>query len=148
MEGPIPVSALLHSATMVTAGVFLIFRLSGLLAYCPKVLALLVVTGALTAFFAATSALGQPDCKKIIALSTCSQLGYIAWGAGLSLFAQSFFHLANHAQAKAMLFLGAGSLIHAANNQQDLRRMGGLVSALPTTYVLMLMASLSLAAVP
>jgi len=125
MEGPLPVSALIHSATMVTAGLFLIYRLSGLLASCPLVLALLVVTGALTAFFAATSALGQSDIKKIIALSTCSQLGYIAWGAGLSLFAQSFFHLANHAAFKAMLFLAAGSLIHSAKNEQDLRRFGG-----------------------
>jgi NADH:ubiquinone oxidoreductase subunit 5 (subunit L)/multisubunit Na+/H+ antiporter MnhA subunit len=113
MEGPIPVSALIHAATMVTAGIFLIYRCSMLLEYTPLILSFIALVGAQTACFAASSALVQNDIKKVIALSTCSQLGYMVFACGFSLYSASFFHLVNHAFFKALLFLSAGCVIHA-----------------------------------
>jgi len=148
MEGPTPVSALIHAATMVTAGVFLIIRLSFIFEFVPKFLSVIAVIGALTAFFSATIALFQFDIKKLIAYSTCSQLGYMIFSCGLSLYNLSLFHLFNHAFFKALLFLSAGSIIHSLLNEQDLRRMGGLVKILPTSYISILIASLSLSGFP
>lgn len=148
MEGPTPVSALIHAATMVTAGVFLMVRFSPLLEYSPFTLFLLTVFGALTAFFAALTGAFQNDLKKVIAYSTCSQLGYMVFAAGLSCYHVSMFHLANHAFFKALLFLSAGSVIHAVADEQDMRRMGSLRKFLPTTYSLMLIGSLALAGFP
>jgi len=126
MEGPTPVSALLHAATMVTAGVFLIIRCSPIFAYAPYVSTLMSIIGVLTALFAATVALFQYDIKKVIAYSTCSQLGYMIFSCGLGQYSVSFFHLFNHAFFKALLFIAAGSIIHILNNEQDTRKMGGL----------------------
>ena len=148
MEGPTPVSALLHAATMVTAGIFLMIRSNPLLAYAPTTLTLMIIFGALTAFFAATCGLVQHDIKKIIAFSTCSQLGYMFYSCGLGNFAASLYHLTNHAFFKALLFLCAGAVIHVLQGEQDLRRMGGLVKVMPVTYVSMLIASLSLLGFP
>ena len=148
MEGPTPVSALIHAATMVTAGIFLIIRCSPLLEYAPTVLVVITVFGSLTAFISATIGLVQNDIKKIIAYSTCSQLGYMIFACGLSNYSASFFHLINHAFFKALLFLCAGSVIHAMMDEQDIRRMGGLAKLLPLTYVLMLTGSLSLLGFP
>jgi len=148
MEGPTPVSALIHSATMVTAGVFLIIRSSFLFEYAENVLLIVVFIGALTSFFAASAGLLQNDIKKIIAYSTCSQLGYMIFACGLSAYHVSFFHLVNHAFFKALLFLCAGSIIHALNDEQDIRKMGGLVNFMPFTYIVMLIGSLSLAGFP
>jgi len=148
MEGPTPVSALIHAATMVTAGVFLIIKCSPLFEYTPTILSLLVFVGALTAFFGATVGLAQNDIKKIIAYSTCSQLGYMIFSCGLSHYHVSFFHLSNHAFFKALLFLSAGSLIHALSNEQDLRKYGGLQFLLPITSIVMIAGSLALAGIP
>lgn len=148
MEGPSPVSALIHAATMVTAGVFLIIRCSVIFEYAPSILILCTLVGATTTFFAATSGLLQNDIKKVIAYSTCSQLGYMVFTCGLSNYALSFFHLFNHAFFKALLFLGAGSLIHSMHNEQDMRKMGGLRYLLPYTYTLMLIGSLALTGFP
>lgn len=148
MEGPTPVSALIHAATMVTAGIFLLIRCSAFLEYAPIVLAFITITGALTAFFAATVGLVQTDLKKIIAYSTCSQLGYMIFACGLSNYNASFFHLINHAFFKALLFLCAGSIIHAVSNEQDVRKMGGLAQVLPVTYSLMLIGTMSLVGFP
>ena len=148
MEGPTPVSALIHAATMVTAGIFLIIRRSPLFEYSPKVLSLVVIIGVLTSFFAATIGLVQNDIKKIIAYSTCSQLGYMCFVCGFSQYNVSLFHLSNHAFFKALLFLGAGSVIHGLNNEQDIRRMGGLINFMPLTYTAMLIGSLSLIGFP
>ena len=148
MEGPTPVSALIHAATMVTAGVFLIIRCSPLMEYAPDILILIVFIGALTAFFAATTGLFQNDLKKVIAYSTCSQLGYMIFACGLSNYNLSMFHLINHAYFKALLFLAAGSVIHALADEQDMRKMGGLVKLLPYTYIMMLIGSLSLMGFP
>ena len=148
MEGPTPVSALIHAATMVTAGIFLIIRCSPLFEYSPKVLSLVVIIGVLTSFFAATIGLVQNDIKKIIAYSTCSQLGYMCFVCGFSQYNVSLFHLSNHAFFKALLFLGAGSVIHGLNNEQDIRRMGGLINFMPLTYTAMLIGSLSLIGFP
>lgn len=148
MEGPTPVSALIHAATMVTAGVFLIIKCSPLFEYSPIVLNVLVFTGALTAFFGASVGLAQNDIKKIIAYSTCSQLGYMVFSCGLSQYHISFFHLSNHAFFKALLFLGAGSLIHALSNEQDLRKYGGLQYLMPITAITMLVGSLALTGTP
>lgn len=148
MEGPTPVSALLHAATMVTAGIFLMIRSHYLLEYAPTTLMLMVIFGALTAFFAATCGLVQHDIKKIIAFSTCSQLGYMFYSCGLSNFTASLYHLTNHAFFKALLFLCAGAVIHVLQGEQDLRKMGGLVKVMPVTYVAMLIASLSLLGFP
>ena len=148
MEGPTPVSALIHAATMVTAGVFLIIRCSVIFEFAPQTLTVITIVGAITAFFAATTGLVQNDIKKVIAYSTCSQLGYMIFICGLSNYSLSFFHLFNHAFFKALLFLGAGSLIHGLSNEQDMRRMGGFLSLLPFTYTAMLIGSLSLMGFP
>ncbi len=148
MEGPTPVSALIHAATMVTAGVFLIIRCSPIFQYSPNVLVLMTIIGALTAFLAATIGAFQNDLKKVIAYSTCSQLGYMIFGCGLSSYNISLFHLSNHAFFKALLFLSAGAVIHALNDEQDMRRMGGLVKIMPFTYSMFLIGSLALMGFP
>ena len=148
MEGPTPVSALLHAATMVTAGIFLIIRSNPILIYAPTTSILIIICGALTAFFAATCGLVQHDIKKIIAFSTCSQLGYIFYACGLGNYTASLYHLTNHAFFKALLFLCAGAVIHVLQGEQDLRRMGGLVQIMPVTYIAILIASLSLLGFP
>ncbi len=148
MEGPTPVSALIHAATMVTAGVFLICRCSSILQYAPNISILITIMGGLTAFLAATTGLLQNDLKRVIAYSTCSQLGYMVFAAGLSSYSVTIFHLSNHAFFKALLFLGAGSVIHALSDEQDLRKMGGLVRILPFTYTAMLVGSLALMGFP
>jgi NADH-quinone oxidoreductase subunit L len=148
MEGPTPVSALIHAATMVTAGVYLLVRCSPIIERTALVLNLIVVLGSLTAFFGATTAFFQNDLKKIIAYSTCSQLGYMFFACGLSAYSAAMFHLVNHAFFKALLFLCAGAVIHALNDEQDIRKMGGLVKILPFTYISMLVGSLSLAGFP
>jgi NADH-ubiquinone oxidoreductase chain 5 len=148
MEGPTPVSALIHAATMVTAGVFLIIRCSPLFECVPSVLVFITFIGAGTAFMAATAGLLQNDLKKVIAYSTCSQLGYMIFACGLSGYALSLFHLANHAFFKALLFLSAGAVIHAISNEQDLRRFGGMTKILPYTYAMFLIGSLALMGFP
>jgi len=148
MEGPTPVSALIHAATMVTAGVFLIIRCSPLLEYAPKALVAIAIVGAITAFMAATIGVVQNDIKKVIAYSTCSQLGYMVFACGISNYAISLFHLMNHAFFKALLFLSAGCVIHAMADEQDMRKLGGLIKALPFTYSMMLIGSLSLMGFP
>lgn len=148
MEGPTPVSALIHAATMVTAGVFLMIRFSVFLEYAPFSLFILTIFGSLTALFAAMTGTFQNDLKRVIAYSTCSQLGYMIFACGLSSYHVSIFHLANHAFFKALLFLSAGSVIHAVSDEQDMRRMGSLVLFLPITYSLMLAGSLALIGFP
>jgi NADH-ubiquinone oxidoreductase chain 5 len=148
MEGPTPVSALIHAATMVTAGVFLIARCSPLFEYSSNVLILITILGSITAFIASTIGLLQNDLKKVIAYSTCSQLGYMMFACGMSNYTVGIFHLANHAFFKALLFLSAGSVIHAMSDEQDMRRMGGLIQILPFTYAMMLIGSLSLMGFP
>lgn len=148
MEGPTPVSALIHAATMVTAGVFLIVRSSPLFEYSYKALQFVTAVGACTAFFAATIGLLQNDLKKVIAYSTCSQLGYMVFACGLSNYSVGIFHLANHAFFKALLFLGAGSIIHSVFDEQDIRKMGGLKNLIPFTYSVMLIGSLALMGFP
>lgn len=148
MEGPTPVSALIHAATMVTAGIYLLVRLSGMFVMSFLALTLMCLIGSLTAFFAATTALAQTDIKKIIAFSTCSQLGYMVMSCGGAHFSLAFFHLLTHAFFKALLFLCAGVIIHALGGEQDLRRMGGLRRFLPFVYVAMSLASAALAGVP
>jgi len=148
MEGPTPVSALIHAATMVTAGVFLIARSSPIYEYSPVILKLITIMGASTAFFAATVGLLQNDLKKVIAYSTCSQLGYMVFACGLSNYSVGVFHLVNHAFFKALLFLGAGSVIHAVSDEQDMRKMGGLKSLVPFTYSMMSIGSLALIGFP
>lgn len=148
MEGPTPVSALIHAATMVTAGIFLVIRINKLFELAPITLQLLVIIGSLTAFFAASVALLQSDIKKIIAYSTCSQLGYMLTACGLSKYGIAFFHLFTHGFFKALLFLCAGALLHGMDDDQDLRRMGGLGRQSRYLYVLMLIGSLSLTGFP
>jgi NADH-ubiquinone oxidoreductase chain 5 len=148
MEGPTPVSALIHAATMVTAGVFLLARSSPLFEYAPNALILVTFSGAMTAFFAATTGLLQNDLKRVIAYSTCSQLGYMIFACGLSNYAIGIFHLLNHAFFKALLFLGAGSVIHAVADEQDIRKMGGLKKLVPFTYSVMMIGSLALMGFP
>ena len=148
MEGPTPVSALIHAATMVTAGVFLIARTSPLFEYTSSILSLVTVVGACTAFFAATVGLLQNDLKRVIAYSTCSQLGYMVFACGLSNYSVGVFHLVNHAFFKALLFLGAGSIIHAVADEQDMRKMGGLKTLVPFTYSMMVIGSLALIGFP
>ncbi len=148
MEGPTPVSALIHAATMVTAGVFLIARCSPIFEYSNFVLKLIILVGSITAFFAGTVGLLQNDLKRVIAYSTCSQLGYMILACGLSNYSVGVFHLSNHAFFKALLFLSAGSVIHAMTDEQDIRRMGGLRSILPFTYSMFLIGSLALAGFP
>lgn len=148
MEGPTPVSALIHAATMVTAGVFLLCRFSPLYEYAPVALMVVCVLGALTAFVAATIGLTQFDIKRVIAYSTMSQLGYMFFAIGVSAYPAAMFHLMTHAFFKALLFLGAGSVIHAMSDEQDMRNMGGIWRQIPVTYVLMWVGSLALAGVP
>ena len=148
MEGPTPVSALIHAATMVTAGVFLIIRCSYFFEFSPNALNLIILVGSLTSFFAATTGLFQNDIKRIIAYSTCSQLGYMIFACGLSSYDLGIFHLANHAFFKALLFLGAGSVIHAMADEQDIRKMGGLRKLLPFSYSVMVIGSLALIGFP
>jgi len=148
MEGPTPVSALIHAATMVTAGVFLLVRLSPLYELTPFVREVICLVGSLTALFAATIALVQTDIKRIIAYSTCSQLGYMFFAVGCSAYAASIFHLMTHAFFKALLFLGAGAIIHAMSDEQDIRRMGGIYKQIPLTYTVMWIGSLALAGIP
>ena len=148
MEGPTPVSALIHAATMVTAGIFLISRCSYFFEYSPAILHFVTFIGACTAFFAATTGLFQNDIKKVIAYSTCSQLGYMVFACGLSSYDVAMFHLSNHAFFKALLFLGAGSIIHALADEQDMRKMGGLKNVLPLSYAISLIGSLALIGFP
>lgn len=148
MEGPTPVSALIHAATMVTAGVFLVIRCSYLFEYSPLALSFVTVIGSMTAFFAATTGLFQNDMKRVIAYSTCSQLGYMVFACGLSSYEVSLFHLSNHAFFKALLFLGAGAVIHALSDEQDMRKMGGLKNLLPFSYAISLIGSLALVGFP
>jgi proton-translocating NADH-quinone oxidoreductase chain L len=148
MEGPTPVSALIHAATMVTAGVFLMIRFGPVFSFCPIVLDFVVFIGALTCLFGAIVAAFQFDIKKIIAYSTCSQLGYMVMACGLSAYGAAMFHLTTHAFFKALLFLSAGSVIHALSDEQDIRKMGGLIKLLPITYINTLFGSLALAGFP
>ena len=148
MEGPTPVSALIHAATMVTAGVFLVCRMSPVIEYAPLALDIITLVGALTAIFAATVGMTQFDIKRVIAYSTCSQLGYMFFAAGVSAYPAAMFHLTTHAFFKALLFLGAGSVIHALSNEQDLRKMGGIWRQVPVTYAMMWIGSLALAGFP
>jgi NADH-quinone oxidoreductase subunit L len=148
MEGPTPVSALIHAATMVTAGVFLLARFSPLYELAPLALQVITVVGAFTAIFAATVGLVQNDIKRVIAYSTCSQLGYMFFACGVGAYAAAIFHLMTHAFFKALLFLGAGSVIHAMDGEQDMRRMGGIRKLVPITYGFMWIGSLALAGIP
>lgn len=148
MEGPTPVSALIHAATMVTAGVFLLIRLSFLFEYAPEVKTVIVFVGAITALFAAVVGLFQKDIKRVIAYSTCSQLGYMFMACGVSMYSAALFHLVTHACFKALLFLSAGSVIHAMSGEQNMRKMGGLYKRIPFTYGLVWIGSLALAGVP
>src|SRR5271166_1579443 len=148
MEGPTPVSALIHAATMVTAGVFMVARLSPLFEYAPTALAVVGIIGGTTAMFAASIGMVQPDIKKVVAYSTCSQLGYMFAAAGVSAYGASVFHLSTHACFKGLLFLCCGSVIHAMGGDQDMRRMGGLWRKLPWTYVTMWVGALSLSGIP
>ncbi len=148
MEGPTPVSALIHAATMVTAGVFLVVRCSPIFEYSQIALNIICIVGMTTAFFAATVALVQNDIKKIIAYSTCSQLGYMFFAAGIGAYNVAIFHLFTHAFFKALLFLGAGSVIHSLNNEQDIRKMGGIWRKLPYSWGLMIVGTLALSGFP
>ena len=148
MEGPTPVSALIHAATMVTAGVFLTCRCSFLFELSPFTLNIIILIGSATAFFASTTGLFQNDMKRVIAYSTCSQLGYMIFACGLSSYEVGLFHLSNHAFFKALLFLGAGSVIHALSDEQDMRRMGGMRKLLPLSFGIMLIGSFALMGFP
>jgi len=148
MEGPTPVSALIHAATMVTAGVFLVARMSPLYEFTPEIRDFIAIVGACTAFVAATIALTQFDIKRVIAYSTMSQLGYMFFALGVSAYSAAMFHLFTHAFFKALLFLGAGSVIHAMSDEQDMRKMGGIWKMIPFTYGMMWIGSLALAGVP
>ena len=148
MEGPTPVSALIHAATMVTAGVFMLARMSPMLELAPTALLVIAALGAVTAIFAATVALTQNDIKRVIAYSTCSQLGYMVFAIGVSAYSVAVFHLVTHAFFKALLFLGAGAVIHAMSDEQDMRKMGGLAKSIPIVYSLMWIGSLALMGVP
>jgi len=148
MEGPTPVSALIHAATMVTAGVFLLLRLVHMLKYDNNSLLLISFLGGITSFIAATIGLFQNDIKKVIAYSTCSQLGYMVLSCGLNNYSGSLFHLMNHAFFKALLFLSAGAIIHSMLDQQDVRRMGMLLKYLPVSYIMILIGSLTIMGIP
>ncbi|MBD1140883.1 NADH-quinone oxidoreductase subunit L, partial [Pelagibacterales bacterium SAG-MED39] len=148
MEGPTPVSALIHAATMVTAGVFLVVRCSPIYEYSELALNIVTIVGMSTAFFAATVALVQTDIKKIIAYSTCSQLGYMFFAAGVGAYNVAMFHLFTHAFFKALLFLGSGSVIHAFKDEQNINKMGGVYKKLPYTYILMIIGTLALTGFP
>lgn len=148
MEGPTPVSALIHAATMVTAGVFLVARCSPLFELAPSALVVVTVVGACTAVFAATIGLVQNDIKRVIAYSTCSQLGYMFFACGVGAYGAAVFHLMTHAFFKALLFLGSGSVIHGMGDEQDMRKMGGIWKKMPLTYTYMWLGSLALAGIP
>jgi NADH-quinone oxidoreductase subunit L len=148
MEGPTPVSALIHAATMVTAGVFLMARMSPLMEYAPYALGFVTFIGGSTALFAATIGCAQNDIKRVIAYSTCSQLGYMFAAAGVGAYEASMFHLITHAFFKALLFLSAGSVIHAMSDEQDMRKMGGLWKIIPVTCLVMWIGNLALAGIP
>ena len=148
MEGPTPVSALIHAATMVTAGVFLVVRCSPIFEYSPLTLNIITIVGMTTAFFAATVALVQNDIKKIIAYSTCSQLGYMFFAAGVGAYNVAMFHLFTHAFFKALLFLGSGSVIHSFNDEQNINEMGAVYKKLPYTWILMIIGTLALTGFP
>jgi NADH-quinone oxidoreductase subunit L len=147
MEGPTPVSALIHAATMVTAGVFMVCRLSPLFELSPIALQVVTLIGAATAFFAATIGLTQFDIKRVVAYSTCSQLGYMFFAAGVGAYSAAMFHLMTHAFFKALLFLGSGSVIHALHHEQDMRQMGGMKAKTPQTFILMWIGTLSLSGI-
>ena len=147
MEGPTPVSALIHAATMVTAGVFLVCRMSPLMEFAPEAMAFVTVIGATTAFFAATVGLVQTDIKRVIAYSTCSQLGYMFVAAGVGMYSAAMFHLLTHAFFKALLFLGAGSVIHAMHHEQEMTEYGGLRKKIPFTYWSMMIGTLAITGV-
>ncbi|RMH44298.1 MAG: NADH-quinone oxidoreductase subunit L, partial [Alphaproteobacteria bacterium] len=148
MEGPTPISALIHAATMVTAGVFMVARCSPMFEFSETALAAVTLVGAITAWMCATIGLVQNDIKRVIAYSTCSQLGYMFVACGVSAYSVGIFHLMTHAYFKALLFLAAGSVIHAVLADQDIRRMGQLRKYMPITYITMLIAALALAGVP
>jgi len=148
MEGPTPVSALIHAATLVVSGVFLIIRCSILFENSANILFIVSIIGSLTSFFAASVGLFQNDLKRVIAYSTCSQLGYMIFITGLSHYSISLFHLANHAVFKALLFLSAGCIIHGLSDEQDLRKMGGLLKIFPVSYIMILIGSLALVGFP
>ncbi len=148
MEGPTPVSALIHAATMVTAGVFLVARCSPIFEFSPTALTFVTFIGATTAIFAATVGLVQNDIKRVIAYSTCSQLGYMFVALGVGAYEVAMFHLFTHAFFKALLFLGSGSVIHAMSNEQDMRKMGGLYKLIPATYAMMIIGTLALTGFP
>jgi NADH-quinone oxidoreductase subunit L len=148
MEGPTPVSALIHAATMVTAGVYMVARSSAIYAHAPNAMMVVAVVGASTAFFAASIGLAQYDIKRVLAYSTVSQLGYMFLACGVGAFTAAVFHLATHAFFKALLFLGSGSVIHGMSGEQDMRKMGGLRSKLPTTHLTMLIGCIAIAGIP
>jgi NADH-ubiquinone oxidoreductase chain 5 len=148
MEGPTPVSALIHAATMVTAGVFLICRTFYFFEYSPSTTIIITILGSLTAFIAGTIGLVQNDLKRVIAYYTCSQLGYMVFACGVSHYDVAFYHLTNHAFFKAALFMGAGSVIHALQDEQDMRKFGGLKNFLYFTFVVITIGSLSLIGFP
>jgi NADH-quinone oxidoreductase subunit L len=148
MEGPTPVSALIHAATMVTAGVYMVARSNALFMLSPESMKVVAIVGALTAIFAATIGLVQNDIKRVLAYSTVSQLGYMFLALGLGAFAAGVFHVFTHAFFKALLFLGSGSVIHAMSGEQDMRNMGGLAKRIPTTYRTMLIATIAIAGIP
>lgn len=148
MEGPTPVSALIHAATMVTAGVFLVARFSPVFEFSPVALTVVTYVGAATALFAASVGLVQNDIKRVIAYSTCSQLGYMFFALGVSAYGAAIFHLFTHAFFKALLFLGAGSVIHAMHHEQDMRKMGGIKNKIPFTYIVMVIGTMAITGVP
>ena len=148
MEGPTPVSALIHAATMVTAGVFLVVRTSPMFEFAPFAMDVVTVVGATTAIFAASVGLVQNDIKRVIAYSTCSQLGYMFFAVGVGAYGAAIFHLFTHAFFKALLFLGAGSVIHAMSDEQDMRKMGGIRTMIPITYMMMMVGTLALTGIP
>ena len=148
MEGPTPVSALIHAATMVTAGVYMIGRNAVLFSHAPEAMQVVAVIGAATALFAGTIGLVQNDIKRVLAYSTVSQLGYMFLAMGVGAFGAGIFHLYTHAFFKALLFLGSGAVIHALHGEQDLRKMGGLKKDLPITYWTFLIGAIAIAGVP
>ena len=148
MEGPTPVSALIHAATMVTAGVYMVGRNAVLFSHAPMVMEIVAIVGVLTALMAASIGLVQNDIKRVLAYSTVSQLGYMFTAMGVGAFAAGAFHLMTHAFFKALLFLGSGSVIHAMAGEQDMRRMGGLKKYMPVTFATMMIGTLAIAGIP
>src|SRR5437764_10124422 len=148
MAGPTPVSALIHAATMVTAGVYMVVRCSAIFTHAPFAMFIVAMIGAATALFAATIGLAQNDIKKVLAYSTISQLGYMFLACGVGAFAAAIFHVMTHAFFKACLFLGAGSVIHGCGGEQDMRKMGGLRKYMPRTHWTMLVATIAIAGIP